>query len=239
MKILGIEASAKVASAALLSDGVIISEKSTNGPMTHSQTLMPMVDDVLRAVNADGHDLDMIAVTEGPGSFTGLRIGAATAKGLSIGYDVPVMPLSTLEALAYNLVGMQGLIVPVMDARRKQIYTAVYQSTEGELHVLKEPDAIPAADMVRFLLMQCGKIHLLGDSSVVEAADRFQEIASRCIIAGPHQACLRAASVCALAAWKYAAGVRPVASDAWSIEYLRKPQAEREREAKLRAEGTL
>ena len=126
MRILAIEASAKVAGAAFLESGRILAEQMVNGPLTHSETLMPMVAEVLRQAGRQPEEIDIIAVTNGPGSFTGLRIGAATAKGMALGLGIPVLPVPTLEALAFNVQSWPGLVVPMMDARRGQVYSAVY-----------------------------------------------------------------------------------------------------------------
>ena len=126
MKILGIDSSGIVASAALIDEERLIAEYTVNNKKTHSETLLPMIASLLEASGTDINDVDAIAIAAGPGSFTGLRIGAATAKGLAMAIDKPVIPVPTCEGLAYNLYGNSGLVCPVMDARRNQVYTGIY-----------------------------------------------------------------------------------------------------------------
>lgn len=121
MKILGIESSGLVASVACQEDGVLIGEFTTNLKKTHSQTLLPMLDELKKMLDLDMDTFDAIAVSGGPGSFTGLRIGSATAKGLGLALDLPIISVPTVEALAYNLWGAASDICPLMDARRKKV----------------------------------------------------------------------------------------------------------------------
>ncbi|MBP5733988.1 MAG: tRNA (adenosine(37)-N6)-threonylcarbamoyltransferase complex dimerization subunit type 1 TsaB, partial [Lachnospiraceae bacterium] len=130
MKILGIDSSGLVASVAVTNDGVLLGEYTTNYKKTHSQTLLPMLDELKKMIELDLSTLDAIAISAGPGSFTGLRIGSATAKGLGLALDKPLIEVPTLEGLAYNLCGSNALVCPIMDARRNQVYTAVYEFEE-------------------------------------------------------------------------------------------------------------
>lgn len=227
MMILGIEAAAKVAGAAIWKDGQIVSEEMVNGPLTHSETLMPMVDRVMKAVGALPQDLSAIALSSGPGSFTGLRIGAATAKGLALGLSVPLVPLSTLEALAYQALLYEGPIVPMMDARRGQVYAAVYLRDGQELKTVYEPEAIPPALLAERLKKEGKQAVLVGDGAAL-----YAEVLRPAILAPAHLRHASAAAVAALGAKKYEAGFC-VPGDELRLEYLRKPQAEREREEKL------
>ena len=118
MKILALDSSGLVASAAVVEDDITIAEYTINYKKTHSQTLLPMLDELRRMTELDLHTIDAIAVAAGPGSFTGLRIGSATAKGLGFALDIPIIPVPTVDALAYNLYGSDKLICPLMDARR-------------------------------------------------------------------------------------------------------------------------
>ena len=128
MKILALDSSSNVASAALMDNGVLLGEYSINYKQTHSQTLLPMIDTLLKAVETDVEAVDLFAAANGPGSFTGLRIGSfTTVKGLAHACNKPVIGVSTLLALAYNLPHCDGLVAPILDARRDQVYTAVYQ----------------------------------------------------------------------------------------------------------------
>ena len=128
MKILALDSSGLVASVALLQDETLVAEYTMNYKKTHSQTLLPMLDEIKKAVDLDLETLDAIAVAAGPGSFTGLRIGSATAKGLGLALNKPLIAVPTLEALAYNLYDTpeDTPICPIMDARRKQVYTGMY-----------------------------------------------------------------------------------------------------------------
>ena len=128
MLIIGIESSALVASVALMEDDRLVAEYTMNNKKTHSQTLLPMLDEIVRAAEADLKDVDAIAISRGPGSFTGLRIGSATAKGLGLALDKPLVEVPTLDAMAYNLYGVcDGVICPIMDARRQEVYSGIYE----------------------------------------------------------------------------------------------------------------
>ena len=143
MKILGIDSSGLVAATALMSDGIVTAEYQIHNKKTHSQTLMPMISEMMSMADVKPEELDAIAVSEGPGSFTGLRIGASIAKGLAWTLKIPIVPVSSLMGLAAN-VEMPGQIVcPIMDARRNQVYTAVYKTTPEMPEQLGEPDVVP------------------------------------------------------------------------------------------------
>ena len=135
MRILALDSSGLVASVAVAeeeegtSDARTVAEYTVNFKKTHSQTLLPMLDEVAKMIELDLHTVDAIAVAAGPGSFTGLRIGSATAKGLGLALHKPLIHIPTLEGLAYNLCGVSGLICPIMDARRGQVYTGIYQDS--------------------------------------------------------------------------------------------------------------
>ena len=136
MKILAIDSSGLVASAAVLEDGLLLAEYTVNYKKTHSQTLLPMIDEISRMLELDLNSLDAIAVAGGPGSFTGLRIGSATAKGLGLALDKPLISVPTVDALAYNFCGTERLICPMMDARRSQVYTGLYRFRGEEFQVV-------------------------------------------------------------------------------------------------------
>ena len=127
MKILGLDSSGLVASVALVEDSELVAEYTTNYKKTHSQTLLPMLDELRNMIELDMHTVDAIAIASGPGSFTGLRIGSATAKGLGLALEIPLVEVPTLEGLAWNLYGTEKIVCPVMDARRNQVYTAAYE----------------------------------------------------------------------------------------------------------------
>lgn len=127
MKILAIDSSGLVASVAVVEDETLLAEFTIDYKKTHSQTLLPMLDQMAKMIELDLNSIDAIAVAGGPGSFTGLRIGSATAKGLGLALDKPLLHIPTVDALAYNLYGVEALICPIMDARRNQVYTGVYR----------------------------------------------------------------------------------------------------------------
>ena len=128
MKILGIESAALVASVAIIDEDVTIAEYTTNFKKTHSETLLPMLDEIVKMTGISLSELSYIAVSGGPGSFTGLRIGAASAKGLGLALDLPLIEVPTLDAMAMNIYASDALIVPIMDARRNQVYTGIYKN---------------------------------------------------------------------------------------------------------------
>jgi len=150
MIILGIDSSSLVASVAIVADDQLIAEYTVNYKKTHSQTLLPMFDQVARMVELDLHTIDGIAVAGGPGSFTGLRIGTATAKGLGLALEKPLIHVPTLDALAYTMWGSNMLLCPMMDARRNQVYTGLYHCHSG-LEVVKPQWAGDVEELVEEL----------------------------------------------------------------------------------------
>ena len=231
MKILGIDSSGNVASVSLLSDGVLMGEYSINNKLTHSQTLLPMVDVMLQTAGVEPEELDFVAISAGPGSFTGLRIGAATAKGLAQALQIPVIKVPTLSALAYNLAGVSGLVCPVMDARRGQVYTGVYRYEGDKLMSVLPEQAVDMGELLARLNEMGERVTFLGDGVPVHR----EKIERECGVYGfapVHLALQRAGSVAALAsqAELYGdAGVEQMAAAAFAPEYLRVSQAERER----------
>ena len=131
MKILALDSSGLVASVSIVTEESVLAEYTLNFKKTHSQTLLPMLNEIVRRVELDLNQIDAIAISSGPGSFTGLRIGSATAKGLGLALNKPIIPVPTLEGLAYNLFGTEKVVCPMMDARRNQVYTALYE-VQGE-----------------------------------------------------------------------------------------------------------
>ena len=127
MRILALDSSGIVATVAIVEDDNLLAEYTVNYKKTHSQILLPMLDEIVKMTEFDLNTLDAVAVAAGPGSFTGLRIGSATAKGLGLALDKPLIPVPTVEALAYNLYDVSGLVCPIMDARRGQVYTGIYR----------------------------------------------------------------------------------------------------------------
>ncbi len=163
MKILSLDSTAKVASVALCEDEHLLGELTLNNGNTHSQTLLPMVEFLLDKFNLSPADIDLFAVAAGPGSFTGVRIGAATIKGLTFGQDKACAGVSTLEALAYNLCDYEGLVCPVMNARRQQVYTALFRVCNGTLERLMPDSAIAIAELDQKLSAFEEPVRLCGD----------------------------------------------------------------------------
>lgn len=228
MKILGIESSSLVASVAVVTDGVLTGEYTMNHKKTHSQTLLPMLDELVKLLELELDQLDGIAVSAGPGSFTGLRIGSATAKGLGLALKKPLLHIPTLDAMAYGLWGAAGLVCPIMDARRSQVYTGFYH-VEEELQAVKGPCAMGVDQLAEELDHIGERVLFLGDGVPVykEALEKSLKVPHAYAPAPCSRQ--RAASVAALGEIYMARGWTETAAE-HKPEYLRKPQAERERE---------
>ena len=228
MKILALESSGLVASVAVMEDGQTVAEYTVNYKKTHSQTLLPMVDEVAKMTELELDSVDAIAISGGPGSFTGLRIGSATAKGLGLALGKPLIHVPTLEGLAYNLYGVPGIVCPIMDARRNQVYTGMYSFENGQLCVI-EPQMAIGIDGLAEKLNQCGQpVIFLGDGVPVhrEYLDGNLKVLHQ--YAPAHMNRQRAASVGALGMEYYKAGKCETAAE-HQPDYLRVSQAERER----------
>lgn len=221
--ILGIDASAISAGCALVEGGKIIAEDFLNTRHTHSETLLPMISSMLKSAGVELSDVEKIAVSAGPGSFTGLRIGISTAKGLADASHKPCVSVSTLEAIAYNFIGIDGIVCACMDARCKQVYNALFKSENGVITRLCDDRAISAADLSEELSRLDGKVILAGDGA--ELMHGFSE--EKYTLAPPLLRFQRGSGVC------FAAMNAPeIAPAALMPTYLRLPQAERERLAK-------
>lgn len=228
MRILGIESSSLVASTAIYEDGITMAEYTVDFKMTHSQTLLPMINEMVKLVGIDLNTIDAIAVSGGPGSFTGLRIGSATAKGLGLALNKPLIHVPTLDATAYNLFGASGLICPIMDARRNQVYTGVYCYTDHRLDTVWEQDTMSIEALAEGLNCLDHEVIFLGDGVAVYR-EKLQELLTIPFSFAPaHVNRQRAAAVAALAEVYYKEGKIQTAEE-HEPEYLRKSQAERER----------
>jgi tRNA threonylcarbamoyladenosine biosynthesis protein TsaB len=230
MKILAIEASGPVAGCALLEDGTLTAEYSVQYKKKHSQSLVPMLQEMKEMVDLDLSSIDFIAVTAGPGSFTGLRIGAATVKGLGLALDKPVLPVPTVDSLACGLYGTDRVICPLMDARRQQVYTGIYENKDG-LKVL-EPQCVTALTEITAKLNALGKeVIFVGDGVPVNEEALKEQMQVPYLLAPAHLNRQRAASTAVRAAQIYAemGEAALVTADDFRPEYLRIPQAERER----------
>ena len=228
MRILAIESSSLVASVAIVEDGVTLAEYTANFKMTHSQTLLPMIDSMVSLFGIDLATIDAIAVSGGPGSFTGLRIGSATAKGLGLALDKPLIHVPTLDGTAYNLYGAKGLICPIMDARRNQVYTGIYRF-EKDFEVVMEQDAMDMTELIEKINAMGERVIFLGDGVPVHENKIREQMTVPFDFAPAHMNRQRAASVAALGAVYFAEGKIETAAE-HGPDYLRKSQAERERE---------
>lgn len=226
--ILGIDSSAVTAGCALYDNGRIIAEQFMNNGHTHSETLLPMVESMLKNAGITLADVDSIAVTAGPGSFTGLRIGIAAVKGMAMGSKKPCIAVSTLEAVAYNFTGFDRVVCACMDARCGQVYNALFRTEGGVVSRLCGDRAVRAEELSRELAGMDGKIVLAGDGA--ELMDGFTE--HKYELAPYPLRYQRGSGVCLAAAvgeTVEAAALMPV--------YLRLPQAERERLAREKADA--
>ena len=230
MKILAIDSCAGTSSVAVLEDEALLALYTVNSGNTHSETLLPMIRDTLSTLGISNDDIDAYAVSYGPGSFTGVRIGVSTVKGLALGRNKPCVEVSTIEALATNLDGFDGVICPVMNARRGQVYTGIFKNGER----LMEDNCMMLTDLIPILEGYGEKIYFVGDGYDLAAK---AGVKSAMVTPEP----LRHAngySVGRVAYEKIKKG-ETVTDSELSVNYLRKPQAEREREERLAKEKNI
>lgn len=230
MKILALDTSAIVATAALIEDETMVAEFTINYKKTHSQTIMPMVENICQTAEISLDTIDYIAVASGPGSFTGLRIGAATAKGLAHGLDKPIVAVPTLDGLAMNILDSTRLICPIMDAKRGQVYTGIYRWGKGALEVVTAPMAISIEELLMRIREMGESVIFLGDGVPVHKEKIKSSLPEYMYIFAPaHLNMHRAGAIGVLAAQYVKEGkIQDYAE--FSPIYLRKPQAEREYE---------
>ncbi len=228
MKILGLDSSGLVASVAVAEEGNLLAEYTVKYKKTSSQTLLPMLDELVKMIELDLHTIDAIAIATGPGSFTGLRIGSATAKGLGFALGKPLVEIPTVDGLAYNLWGSSDVVCPLMDARRNQTYTGLYEFVDGKMQVIRQQCAVGIDEIIANINQLDRSVIFLGDGVPV-FNDYIQENCKVPFSFAPaHMNKQRGAAVAALAFLyveegkvQTAAGHRP--------DYLRLSQAERER----------
>lgn len=256
MKIIALDSSGLVASAAILHDDELVGEYTINHKKTHSQTLLPMLEELKNMTELDLDTVDAIAVAGGPGSFTGLRIGSATAKGLAWTMNIPVISVPTTDAMAYHFYGSDRLICPIMDARRSQVYCGIYtfeqtlneqlqadhmrdaqiaeQQAGGrvryQLRVIQDACAIAVEDLTERLNGLQKEVIFLGDGVPVYRDVIIEKMKIPFSFAPPHCSRQRAANVAALGAVYFAEGKVQKAAE-HTPDYLRLSQAERERMA--------
>ena len=233
MKILGVDSSGMVASVAIVEDDILVAEYSINHKKTHSQTLLPMIDEVMKMTDMDINSFDAIAVAAGPGSFTGLRIGSATVKGLAYAINKPIVPVPTCDAMAYNLCMSSDLICPIIDARRNQVYTALYEFENGVAIKILEQTALDICELIDKLNKLNKKVIFLGDGVPVHTDTINEKLTVEYSFTPANLNRQKASSVAALGIKYFEQGMVETAHEHKPI-YLKKSQAEREREEKKR-----
>ena len=231
MLILAFETSAKAGSVALMQEGILLGESYQNTGLTHSQTLLSMAENLIASCGFTPQDMEAVAVAAGPGSFTGIRIGVAAAKGFAWGLNIPCCGVSTLEAMAENLGVYQGIVVPVMDARRNQVYNAVFRAEKGNLTRISPDRAISLAELGEELAAFDEPIYLVGDGAKLTYQTLSSSI-SDLRMPPEHRTHQRAGGVAIVANRTLLSGV---SCDAATLtpNYLRLSQAERERNERM------
>ncbi len=227
MKILAIDSSGLVASVAIVTEEKILAEYTVNNKKTHSQTLLPMLDEIVKISDQELKEIDAIAVAGGPGSFTGLRIGSSTAKGLGLALNKPIISIPTVDALAYNLYGTDRLICPIMDARRNQVYTGIYEYNKDRFSVIVPQKAVGIEEIASEINQMGRTVIFLGDGVEVHQ-DKLKELMTVPFSFAPvHLSKQRAAAVGVLGVIYYQKG-KMESADIHEPVYLRLSQAERE-----------
>lgn len=225
MKILALDTSSQAASCALLEDERPVGSFYIDAKLTHSQTILPMVENVLTACQQNLQDVDLFVVSNGPGSFTGLRIGTAAVKGMAHGLQKPCIGLSTLEGLAYNMIGHSGIVCAVMDARCNQVYTALFD-LDDDMRRITEDLAIPLEELKKIIKNQEKSVVLVGDGAVLCYNSIVEEERKGVTLAPAHQRLQNAYSVGLAALRAHLSEAAPARE--LVPTYLRLPQAQRE-----------
>lgn len=236
MKILALDSSGLVASVAVMEDDTMLAEFTMNYKKTHSQTLLPMLDEMAKMIELDLNTVDAIAVAGGPGSFTGLRIGSATAKGLGLALHKPLISIPTVDGLAYNLCGTEKIVCPLMDARRNQVYTGIYEF-EGNILKVMEPQMAVDISVIAEKLNTLGReVIFLGDGYPVYEK-KLEELMRIPYMAAPAHLSRQRAGALGTLALAYAKEGKLESAADHQPDYLRLSQAERERAEKQKAAG--
>lgn len=225
MRVLGLDTSTLMTTCAVLDDDKLIGEYSLSQDMSHSEKLVPMVKELLEGLNLKVKDIDLFAVTTGPGSFTGLRIGAATIKAFAHITNSPLVGISTLESLAFNL-PYNKIVVPMIDARRERVYTAIYTWEDGKLVAIMEPCILEVSSLIK-KLKDYDEVVVNGDGSIAFKEILIEGLKEKIKFATVGQTMCRASSLCELARMKYLNGQR---DNFFTLapDYLLETQAQRE-----------
>ena len=231
MKILAVDTSATAASVAVAEENKLIGEFSINTALTHSQTLMPMVDELLKSTGLSVNDIDTVAVNAGPGSFTGVRIGVAAVKGIAFPKNLPCVSVSTLESMAYNMLGNDCVVCSVMDARCSQVYNAMFRVNGCTVTRMTEDRALSLTDLKLELQNISGKVILVGDGAVL--CSKFLDSELENVMLAPFNNRIQTASSVAYAAFEKIKNGEALTADELMPVYLRLPQAQRELNKKL------
>lgn len=228
MKILAVDTSSSVAAVSVIDERELLGEFILNHKKTHSQKLVPMIDELMKNLGLRPEDIDIYAASSGPGSFTGLRIGITTIKAMAFAAKKPVVGIPTLDALAYNVQSEKSsLVCPMMDARNNQVYTALYKNEEGKQLNITGYMGIPVQDLVQMIRGKNSEVVFVGDGVLLHKEFLKSEFGGRCSFAPQCLLLQRASSVAQLALFKASAGKLESSFDMLPF-YLRKSQAERE-----------
>lgn len=231
MKILAVDTSATAASVAVAEENKLIGEFSINTALTHSQTLMPMVDELLKNTGLSVNNINAVAVNAGPGSFTGVRIGVAAVKGIAFPKNLPCVSVSTLESMAYNMLGNDCIVCSVMDARCSQVYNALFRVKGCTVTRMTDDRALSLTDLKNELQNINEKVVLVGDGAVLCSKFLGEELEN--IMLAPFNNRIQTASSVAYAAFEKINNGETVKADELMPVYLRLPQAQRELNKKL------
>lgn len=234
--ILAIDSSSLVASVSLVDEATIIAEYTINLKKTHSQTLLPMINEIINMTGIDKKEIEAIAVTDGPGSFTGLRIGAATSKGLAFALNIPIIGVSTIEAMAYNFNHCNKLICPIMDARRNQVYTGIYECQNDELIELLPPCAVSIDELIEKIIQLNQAVIFTGDGIPVYQSYINENLKVNHYFAENHLNRQKSSALGTLAMKRFKNG-QTESADTFAPCYMRLSQAERERLEHGKADG--
>lgn len=233
MRILAIDSSSMVATVAITTDGILNAEYTINHKKTHSQTLLPMIAEIVKMIEIDMDSIDAVAITGGPGSYTGLRIGSATAKGIGLALNKPIINVPTMDALAYNLYSSQYVICPIMDARRGQVYTGIYKFEETEMKTIKPQCIMMIDELIKELDTIKESVMFLGDGVDVHKQLIDDIMDTKHYYAPASMNRHKASTLGTIAEIYYKNGKTETAKE-HKPEYLRPSQAERELKAKMK-----